>query len=774
MFKTSAFGIQKVILTMSMAFLLLTGSFFFTHTVHAVSSPTIETLTTQIAALTKILNQLLAERESATANSPTSQNDLCQYANAVTKTLSEGMKDTQVISLQKFLNRTGAPIASTGAGSSGNETSYFGAGTERAVQQWQTKNNVVSIGSPETTGYGVVGAATRAKMRQVCGSTMTVDENIFPGDQLGEYKGYLGRSHTPFITTKDITKADALANCKTNQKNNPTKSIMCTWNGVEIFAFTPTTASPSVKISLPTENSTFKVGDIIPIKYSYANVPPKSQIEVTVAAVKLLDGGVSGGTWQSSEIVNTSGTDTYNKQTGPGYLDAPGTYKISAVVKTCNVSGCNYAPAGKAVSPYSNDVTITIVASAPAPAPALTLLSPVTNVTYAATDSMTVRWSATNLPSSGYFIVLLKNGTKEYPIVTKTLSDVSATFPIQYQTNIVPGTYNVMVKLVNNSNASQSTSVIGNSTVTIKPATAPVVTNSWITAYSNPATLISTSSARLNGVVSAHGLANVTASFRYGTDVNTCKGSGQDTIVGAVPSSITGTASTTIYQVIKNLKPNTTYYSCIESSNGVNGTPSVNVRSFTTLPAERVPTATITLPTNIVSGTNVTFSGTATNINTVYVAFTSTNGSTNASDVNVVGGKWSMSFSDTFVAGNTYTVTVRAATDVMNSGKGAVLGNAVITVPRPISSVSSEDYTLTSGAQTQVNSNFTEDLFRGTQGTQVKLLQQVLAKEGLFTEKVTGNFYDVTLEAVRAFQVRYGIKPTGYVGAATRSILNTK
>ena len=67
---------------------------------------------------------------------------------------------------------------------------------------------------------------------------------------------------------------------------------------------------------------------------------------------------------------------------------------------------------------------------------------------------------------------------------------------------------------------------------------------------------------------------------------------------------------------------------------------------------------------------------------------------------------------------------------------------------------------------------FTQDMYRGVQGSEVIALQRALNAEGLFAGEATGNFYDVTREAVMAFQIRYGINPTGYVGPATREKLN--
>lgn len=58
-----------------------------------------------------------------------------------------------------------------------------------------------------------------------------------PQVKLATYKGYFvkGGDKTLFITTKDISKKDALANCKLNHKNNPTKGIYCTWDGDKLF-----------------------------------------------------------------------------------------------------------------------------------------------------------------------------------------------------------------------------------------------------------------------------------------------------------------------------------------------------------------------------------------------------------------------------------------------------------------------------------------------------------------------------------------------------------
>ena len=47
-------------------------------------------------------------------------------------------------------------------------TGYYGPLTEKAVQRWQAKQGIVSSGNAATTGYGVVGLQTRAKISAVC------------------------------------------------------------------------------------------------------------------------------------------------------------------------------------------------------------------------------------------------------------------------------------------------------------------------------------------------------------------------------------------------------------------------------------------------------------------------------------------------------------------------------------------------------------------------------------------------------------------------------
>ncbi len=67
----------------------------------------------------------------------------------------------------------------------------------------------------------------------VCPSGQVVSGGVC-SDPLGTYIGYFDGSW--FIQTPNITQAAALSNCQLNRNNNPTHAIMCTWNGTQIYS----------------------------------------------------------------------------------------------------------------------------------------------------------------------------------------------------------------------------------------------------------------------------------------------------------------------------------------------------------------------------------------------------------------------------------------------------------------------------------------------------------------------------------------------------------
>lgn len=78
------------------------------------------------------------------------------------RTLRQGMSGADVKRLQECLNENGTVITSTGSGSPGNETTYFGARTHAAVIRFQNKYPSQILGPAGISGgTGVVGSLTR-------------------------------------------------------------------------------------------------------------------------------------------------------------------------------------------------------------------------------------------------------------------------------------------------------------------------------------------------------------------------------------------------------------------------------------------------------------------------------------------------------------------------------------------------------------------------------------------------------------------------------------
>lgn len=68
---------------------------------------------------------------------------------------------------------------------------------------------------------------------------------------------------------------------------------------------------------------------------------------------------------------------------------------------------------------------------------------------------------------------------------------------------------------------------------------------------------------------------------------------------------------------------------------------------------------------------------------------------------------------------------------------------------------------------------FNTNLTYGNNSDEVKFLQKALQIDGEFTyPTITGNFGPITLTAVKAFQSKYAIPSTGFVGPMTRNKLN--
>ena len=122
------------------------------------------------------LQQSQAAAPATSATLPTTPTDPNIFCPTIVRTLSLGSNGTDVASLQRFLAQN--PLIYP----EGAVTAYFGAFTQSAVQRWQSVYNIVSSGSPSTTGYGAVGPRTRAAIAASCVNNSASSDTSVPSD----------------------------------------------------------------------------------------------------------------------------------------------------------------------------------------------------------------------------------------------------------------------------------------------------------------------------------------------------------------------------------------------------------------------------------------------------------------------------------------------------------------------------------------------------------------------------------------------------------------
>ena len=108
------------------------------------------------------------------------------------KSLKRGSSGEDVRRLQVFLSNDPSVYPE------GQITGYYGALTEAAVKRWQVKFNIVSTGTAETTGFGVVGPRTAAVLALQCAGTASasggVSGVVFVSSRRPAKPGYLPSS----------------------------------------------------------------------------------------------------------------------------------------------------------------------------------------------------------------------------------------------------------------------------------------------------------------------------------------------------------------------------------------------------------------------------------------------------------------------------------------------------------------------------------------------------------------------------------------------------
>jgi len=121
-------------------------------------------LQAELNALLAQLAALQAQLQTTTGSSTNTPPASGAYGQCPTlyRALRSGMSGSDVTALQVFLAADGSIYPEK------NVSGYFGALTQAAIQRLQVRHNLVTSGSPETTGFGAVGPATRALIATLC------------------------------------------------------------------------------------------------------------------------------------------------------------------------------------------------------------------------------------------------------------------------------------------------------------------------------------------------------------------------------------------------------------------------------------------------------------------------------------------------------------------------------------------------------------------------------------------------------------------------------
>jgi len=140
---------------------------------------TIQALLSQVESLRAQLGALSSSGQVAVM--PT----FSLVATSLTRNLYFGLSGTDVLLLQKTLNLdTDTMVSANGAGSRGNETTYFGKATENAVKRFQNKNKKEILSISGAIRDGVVDAGTKTLLQNMIAlkneSKNTVINNTLP------------------------------------------------------------------------------------------------------------------------------------------------------------------------------------------------------------------------------------------------------------------------------------------------------------------------------------------------------------------------------------------------------------------------------------------------------------------------------------------------------------------------------------------------------------------------------------------------------------------
>lgn len=593
-----------------------------------------------------------------------------------------------------------------------NPTGYFGQMTRAAVARFQSASGVLA------SGY--VGPITRAKIKDVSCSDIsielppiTITPPICPTGALYNY-----------MTGKpcSLYTVPPLPACTDDVKTCPDGSTVSRGGPYCTFAECPTSASDNLFLT-------------------FSGTPTAGAAPLAVNFTSNRAGTLSfgDGTQGSMYGAPTCATCAITYKQYHTYASA-GTYTATLQVPDRS-SGCVQGADGVAYgcTKTIGSVTITVTPSGTTQTPTISFISPNQG---SANTPVTIY--GTNLSGTSEVEFYNSTGLKMAGVGAPTITSITptrVTFTISgiFAANVTPGTY--MVGVVTNACPGGCSSSRVSYTLNAPTTSGPTISSFTATPPSITAgqssilTLITTNatSCTVSNVDWSSGSPNAATPVRptqTTTYTATCTGPGG---TGTASATVTVTAAQVSAPTISSLSPSTGLIGTVVMVNGTGFTSS-----------NTVSMNGISIGTQSSGGSSISFT-----VPSVLTPPCNPNlGRMCPVGTEVTPGIYNITVSNANGTSNLmqFTVTSSGWTSLQS---GTVLG------------ASSFNYTW--NQDLQIGSPYLAD---------VTALQIALTHEGFFSGTVTGGFYNETFAGVQAFQAKYGINATGYVGPITRAKLN--
>lgn len=303
-----------------------------------------------VSDLTAQINSLLATISSLQAKLATIQGGSSMSTGyTFSSNLTMGSSGTDVMNLQKVLNMSSdTQVASSGAGSPGNESSYFGTLTKNAVIKFQKKEGI----SP---AVGYVGPMTRAKLNSMSSSSSS-------------------SSSTSTSSSSTTSTKTSVPGCTSTSGFSPTTGQSCA--GAVTSTTTTAPAGTGLTVSSPVQPAV----SIAPftasrVPFTKVTLTAGSDGDVTVNSLTIQRTGLANDAVFSSIVlldenglqIGTSKTFNSNHQTtlGDPFVISKGTSRVFTIAGNMETTAGGYGGQVASLTVVGVNTSATVSGSLP-------------------------------------------------------------------------------------------------------------------------------------------------------------------------------------------------------------------------------------------------------------------------------------------------------------------------------------------------------------------------------------------------------------------------